>query len=132
MGERAVQHARGAEGGQHSEVGREPGGEQGRALRRLPRRELALELAVDRPGADDQTGGTRAGAIAVEGGVGGSDHDRMLTETEVVIAGEADDLGGSIDPDAVFPQPLDEKPLVLILRENQHVGIRAHSGADIA
>src|SRR2546430_2841849 len=45
---------------------------------------------------------------------------------------EAEDLGWSFYLDAVFPQPLDEKPLVLILRENQHVGIRAQSGTDIA
>ena len=45
---------------------------------------------------------------------------------------EADHLGGPIDVDAFFLQPRDQKPLMLILRVNQHVWIRAHPGTDVA
>ena len=66
-----------AERREHAEVRGEPGGEE-RARARLPFHvgELAFELAVDRPRADDEPRRARPGAPAVERVVRGRDHGR--------------------------------------------------------
>jgi hypothetical protein len=64
--------------------------------------------------------GVRAIATRKKGGFAGFIAAvRVLESHEYAVAPllEADDLGRSIDLDAVFPQPFDEKPLMLILRE---------------
>jgi hypothetical protein len=88
---RQDRHAGAAEGGEQADVGGEAGGEEQRRLGALPRRQVGLELGVQRARADHQSGRARARAPAVEGGVGGGHHDRVVGQAQVVVRGEADD-----------------------------------------
>ena len=51
-----------------------------------------FQLAVDRLFARDQPAGRDAGAVAIDGPLGGGDDARIARHAEVVVAGEVDQL----------------------------------------
>ena len=73
-------------------VGVEAGAEQHCVLRAEERREPQLEVAVDRLRAADEAHGGHAVAPRIEGVVRRSDHARIVSEAEVVVGAQVEDV----------------------------------------